>query len=125
MKKHVVGPNLKTGWAKAVPEKDASAPSGLGTTSSRVHSSPGFDWRSADAYLFDIDGTLLNSRDAVHYHAFHHGVQKVYGLSFDVSGVPIHGNTDIGILRGFMRKTGAPESEWLPKIPELVKEICA
>jgi len=23
-----------------------------------------------DAYLFDIDGTLLNSRDAVHYEAF-------------------------------------------------------
>ena len=31
---------------------------------------PGFRWDSADAFLFDIDGTLLNSRDAVHYFAF-------------------------------------------------------
>ena len=27
-------------------------------------------WDSYDAYLFDIDGTLLNCTDAVHYFAF-------------------------------------------------------
>ncbi len=122
MKKPAAEANLKTGWAKAVPA-DAAAASGPG--SSAIHASPGFDWRSADAYLFDIDGTLLNSRDAVHYHAFCNGVRQVYGLSLDVSGVPIHGNTDVGILRGFLNKTGVAESEWLPKLPALVEAMCA
>ena len=27
-----------------------------------------FNWRAYDAYLFDIDGTLLNTHDGVHYH---------------------------------------------------------
>jgi hypothetical protein len=29
----------------------------------------GFRWMPADAYLFDIDGTLLNTHDQVHYEA--------------------------------------------------------
>ena len=35
-----------------------------------------FRWDAADAYLFDIDGTLLNSRDGVHYNAFHNAVRQ-------------------------------------------------
>ena len=33
--------------------------------------SNGFRWMNADAYLFDIDGTLLISRDRVHRNALH------------------------------------------------------
>src|SRR5579872_1076478 len=48
-------PELKTGWAGAESTQRTSA--------CVVHARSGFDWKAADAYLFDIDGTLLNSRD--------------------------------------------------------------
>ena len=59
----------------------------------------GFDWHNFDAYLFDIDGTLLNSRDGVHYHSFHTALKSVYQCNARIDSVPVHGNTDIGILR--------------------------
>ena len=34
-------------------------------TEPRIAIEPGFDWDGQDAYLFDIDGTLLRSRDRV------------------------------------------------------------
>src|SRR5437870_3017695 len=74
----ISGPQLKTGWAGAAEIPASRKPS--------VHIRPGFDWKAADAYLFDIDGTLLNSRDAVHYHAFHHAVERVFGLDFRIDG---------------------------------------
>jgi hypothetical protein len=36
------------------------------TNEARVAIEPGFAWDAQDAYLFDIDGTLLRSRDRVH-----------------------------------------------------------
>jgi len=63
-------------------------------------------WLAFDAYIFDIDGTLLNSRDLVHYRAFQTALRDVYGCSRDVSEVPVHGNTDIGILRATTRLCG-------------------
>ena len=33
----------------------------------RIAIEPDFAWDGQDAYLFDIDGTLLRSRDRVHY----------------------------------------------------------
>src|SRR5476649_2727229 len=46
----------------------------------------GFNWRGFDAYLFDIDGTLLNSRDAVHYEAFLIAMQELYGRTVGLEG---------------------------------------
>jgi len=112
--------NLKSGWVK---ESNLNDPDSGSTAS--IFSAAGFDWRAADAYLFDIDGTLLNSRDAVHYRAMHNAVKEIYGLQLDVTGVPIHGNTDVGILRGFMQKSGVVESEWLPQLGRLVDFISA
>jgi len=63
----------------------------------------GFQWGSFDAYLFDIDGTLLNSRDWVHYNAFHVALEHVYHCNGRIDHVPLHGNTDIGILRAAAR----------------------
>lgn len=71
-----------------------------------------FDWRAFDAYLFDIDGTLLNSRDGVHYHAFHAGLREAYGCDEKIDRVPVHGNTDIGILRAAARLVGIEEEEF-------------
>jgi phosphoglycolate phosphatase len=65
-----------------------------------------FEWRSFDAYLFDIDGTLLNSRDWVHYNAFHTALQHVYQCNGRIDNVPVHGNTDIGILRAAAQLCG-------------------
>src|SRR5947209_9645867 len=110
-------PELKTGWAGA--ENTPAASRCL------VHFQPSFDWRAADAYLFDIDGTLLNSRDAVHYHAFHRAVAQVFGLEFRVDNLPVHGNTDVGILRAYLEHARLPEAEWRPRLSEMVALMSA
>ena len=115
MKKSAV--NLKSGWVKESSLNDPDS------GRSPIFYAAGFDWRAAEAYLFDIDGTLLNSRDAVHYWALHHAIEKIYGLKFDATGVPIHGNTDVGILRGFMEKTGVAAKDWLPQLGRVVDLI--
>jgi len=65
----------------------------------RVQIEPGFDWDRQDAYLFDIDGTVLRSRDRVHMDSFLPSILQVTGLEMSLAGVPIHGSTDTGILR--------------------------
>jgi phosphoglycolate phosphatase-like HAD superfamily hydrolase len=85
----------------------------------------GFRWDAADAYLFDIDGTLLNCRDAVHYFAFRQAVQEVLGIAADIDGVPLHGNTDIGILRAALRRSGVDDARVDLYLPEIVERMCA
>jgi len=80
---------------------------------------------NCDAYLFDIDGTLLNSRDAVHYCAFHHAVRDVFGIELRLDGVPVHGNTDIGILRAALKRDGISDSEFEAKLPLALQQMCA
>ena len=108
---------LKTGWAGAADIQRSSSPS--------LHCKPGFDWTAADAYLFDIDGTLLNSRDAVHYHAFHRAVREVFGLDLRLDGIPVHGNTDVGILQAYLRAAGLEESRWRPQLPQVFEAMAA
>lgn len=86
---------------------------------------PGFDWRSAAAYLFDIDGTLLNSRDAVHYFAFRNAMRDVLGVDATIEGVPVHGNTDIGILRAVLRRQGLADAAIDDHLPEIIERMCA
>lgn len=75
----------------------------------------GFDWRGFDTYLFDIDGTLLNSRGRIHYYAFSAAMREVFRLEGTIDGVPWHGNTDIGILRASLLKLGVDESTFNAK----------
>ncbi|MFB3918057.1 MAG: HAD family hydrolase [Terriglobales bacterium] len=82
-------------------------------------------WMNADAYLFDIDGTLLNTRDGVHYHAFHHAVREVFGVNSHIDGVPVHGNTDIGILRAVLRREGISDREFEQRLPRALEYMCA
>ncbi len=63
-------------------------------------------WLAYDAYVFDIDGTLLNARDLVHYNSFQGALREIYGCDRDITEVPLHGNTDIGILRATTRLGG-------------------
>lgn len=108
---------LKTGWVGA----ERVSTSSRGT----VHRRSGFAWTAADAYLFDVDGTLLNSRDVVHYHAFHRAVAQVFGLDLRLDGIPVHGNTDISILRAYLESAAVPENIWRARLPEVVEVMSA
>jgi phosphoglycolate phosphatase len=74
----------------------------------RVAIEPGFAWDGQDAYLFDIDGTLLRSRDRIHVNSFASSVQRVTGFEITMAGVLLHGNTDTAILREACQQAGIP-----------------
>src|SRR5205085_7619510 len=63
-------------------------------------------WMDADAYIFDIDGTLLNTRDLVHWNALHQAMLEAYGVDTSIEGISYHGKTDIGILRAALERRG-------------------
>jgi phosphoglycolate phosphatase len=75
---------------------------------SRIAIEPEFQWDAQDAYLFDIDGTLLRSRDRVHYDSVASSVHRVTGFEITLAGVLLHGNTDTAILREAYRQAGLP-----------------
>jgi len=81
----------------------------------RIRAKNGFDWRAFDAYLFDIDGTLLNSRGQIHYYSFSTAMREVFGVEGTIDGVVWHGNTDIGILRAALAKLGVDDLTFAAK----------
>src|SRR5438270_1381590 len=83
-----------------------------------------FQWDAFDAYLFDIDGTLLNSRDGVHYNAFHAALQSVFHIADRIDSVPVHGNTDPGILRAVCRNAGVAEDVFMAALPRALQPMC-
>ena len=78
----------------------------------RVFIQEGFAWDAQDAYLFDIDGTLLRSRDRIHYDSFFSAAEAVLGRTLVLDGVVLHGNTDPGILREAFRMAQLEDSLW-------------
>jgi len=74
----------------------------------RVTIEPGFAWDAQDAYLFDIDGTLLRSRDRIHFNSFASSVQRVTGFEITLAGILLHGSTDTAILREACQQAGIP-----------------
>ena len=85
-----------------------------GVATHQVYVRPGFQWDAHSAYLFDIDGTLLRSRDRVHYDSFFAAVQAIIGEPLSLDGVTLHGNTDPGILRDAFLKAELDEAGWRP-----------
>lgn len=75
-------------------------------------------WDTYDAYLFDIDGTLLNCTDAVHYFAFCDVLTRIAGRPLNLDGVVAHGNTDVGILRDVLTRAGVEDSLWRPQLAD-------
>jgi phosphoglycolate phosphatase len=65
-----------------------------------------FRWKEADAYLFDIDGTLLLSPDRTHRYALHRAMLDVFGAETTIDGIAYHGKTDPGILRAALARIG-------------------
>lgn len=87
---------------------------------------PPFNWRAYDAYLFDIDGTLLNTHDGVHYNSFHIVLREVYGCEGRIDDVPVHGNTDIGILRAALKHHGSlRDGEFESRLPQALEMMRA
>jgi phosphoglycolate phosphatase-like HAD superfamily hydrolase len=77
-------------------------------------------WNGFDAYLFDIDGTLLTCADAVHYFAFCQALECIAGRPLTLEGVTAHGNTDVGILRDAFALAGVSEDKWRPLLRNLL-----
>ncbi len=90
----------------------------------RATNANGFDWMGADAYLFDIDGTLLVSRDGVHRNALHRAMREAYGIDTTIDGIAYHGKTDLGILRAALERTGVSSDQFEANLPAAMEVVC-
>ena len=80
-------------------------------------------WLDADAYLFDIDGTLLHATGRAHYNAFSSALERIFGLRTTIDGVRWAGNTDIGILREVLEREGLSWSELEYKLRDVIDHM--
>jgi phosphoglycolate phosphatase-like HAD superfamily hydrolase len=90
----------------------------------RVQIEPGFAWDGQDAYLFDIDGTLLREPDRIHMDSFVPSVRQVTGFEVSLDGVPVHGSTDTAILREACRQAGIPAEVLEPQVAAILEAMC-
>lgn len=88
-----------------------------------VFTREGFHWDAQDAYLFDIDGTLLRCRDRIHVNAFLSSVRAVMGRDFSLDGVVLSGNTDPGILRDAFRLAALESAHWEPYFEAILQRM--
>jgi|SRR5579862_3951966 len=79
---------------------------------------------SADAYIFDIDGTLLVTKDLVHWNGLHQAMLEVYGVDTTIEGLPYHGKTDIAILRMALERCGIIGSHFEDRLPTALATVC-
>ncbi len=83
-----------------------------------------FSLFSFDAYLFDIDGTLANTSGRVHYESFHTALREVYGCDARIDNVPVHGNTDPGILRATLAQNHQLPADFEARLPRAYQIMC-
>ena len=93
--------------------------------SARVRIQKGFRWNACDAYLFDIDGTLMRAQGGVHYDAFSSSVLAIMGFPVSLEGVSVHGGTDTGILRDAFRNSAIADEVWQPRLEEILEQMRA
>lgn len=91
---------------------------------SRVIIEPDFGWDEQDAYLFDIDGTLLRSRDRVHFEAFTSSVHRVTGFEITLTGVQVAGATDTAIVREACRQAGISDKVIDTRLEAILEGMC-
>jgi phosphoglycolate phosphatase-like HAD superfamily hydrolase len=84
---------------------------------------PGFVWDAQDAYLFDIDGTLLRSRDRIHFDSFAQSIHQVTGFEVSLTGVVLHGGTDTAILHEAFALAGIPREAWEPQVEPILEAM--
>ena len=78
----------------------------------------------ADAYVFDIDGTLLVTKDLVHWNALHQAMIETYGVNTSIEGIPYDGKTDLSILRAALAREGISDSEFDAKLSVALPVVC-
>src|ERR1700752_4197971 len=89
----------------------------------RVFVRDGFCWDEQGAYLFDIDGTLLRSRDRIHVNSFFSSVRAVLGHELALEGVTVSGHPDPGILRDAFRLANLEDAHWQPKLENILEQM--
>ena len=94
------------------------------TPTPQIAIAPGFLWDEQDAYLFDIDGTLLRSRDRIHVNSFAHSVQRITGFEVTLEGIALQGNTDTGILREACIQAGIPPDVLEAHTSAILQAMC-
>ena len=107
--------------------QDSASPAGAdspsGDSHRRVYIQEGFRWDEQDAYLFDIDGTLLRCRDRIHINSFMASVRSVMGHELSLEGVVLQGNTDPGILRDAFVLAKLGEEHWKPLLEAILEQM--
>jgi len=93
------------------------------TAEARVSIEPGFAWDRQDAYLFDIDGTLLRDPDRIHMNSFASSIERVTGIAVTLDGVAIHGSTDTAILSEACRRAGIPAEVLEPQVEAILEAM--
>jgi phosphoglycolate phosphatase-like HAD superfamily hydrolase len=78
----------------------------------------------ADAYVFDIDGTLLVTQDLVHWNALHRAMIEAYGVDTTIEGLPYHGMTDLSILRAALSRAGINDGAFESGLPRAREVVC-
>ena len=78
----------------------------------------------ADAYFFDIDGTLMVTRDLVHWNGLHQAMLEVYGVDTTIEGLPYHGKTDVAILRAALNREGVEDSVFYERLQLALGVVC-
>ncbi len=78
----------------------------------------------ADAYIFDIDGTLLVTKDLVHWNALHQAMLEAYGVDATIEGIPYHGKTDLSILRAALERAGIQKEHFEAALPKALEVVC-
>ena len=80
--------------------------------------------KHADAYFFDIDGTLLVTRDLVHWNALHLAMMEVYSIDTTIEGLPYHGKTDVAILRAALNRCGVSRETFYARLASALAVVC-
>src|SRR6266571_2928131 len=78
----------------------------------------------ADAYIFDIDGTLLVTKDLVHWNALHQAMLEAYGVDTTIEGIPYHGKTDLSILRAALAREDIDDGTFESRLRQALAVVC-
>jgi phosphoglycolate phosphatase-like HAD superfamily hydrolase len=89
----------------------------------RVEIESGFAWDEQDAYLFDIDGTLVRDINRIHMSSFAPSIRRVTGLDVSLEGVPVQGSTDTAILRDAFRMNAVPKAVFEPRMEAILEAM--
>jgi phosphoglycolate phosphatase-like HAD superfamily hydrolase len=94
------------------------------TNEARVAIEPDFAWDGQDAYLFDIDGTILRDPNRIHMDSLASSVRRVTGFEVTLAGIVLHGSTDTAILREACRQAGIPDPVFEANVQAILEAMC-